>query len=287
MGRNQGQHSKRDQQGRDQSQHSKRESQDGCLASPDNRVHKDRKLHRSTSRTERSPDSDGSSGGISKRPRLHRIYGEEIRRRRQSSSSQRVEREKYDDREADWKKGKRVCDVLGDDSSARKQKTSEWKTYEEETEGVIESKRMKSSLMADNRVLSPFNETFLERELKRIREHSHKDSEKHETSSHYSGNKTGNHYSEIRTVEDTRSVELTRNRGDELYVEERLHAKQFKGQSSAAVFLETNSKAVNRDASRIRESSTFLGSHDNLSESVKDKRSFLVSYEDSSDDENS
>ena len=272
--------------GRNQGQHSKRESQDGCLASPDNRVHKDRKPLRSTSRAEGSPDSDESNGGVSKSPRLHRVKDEEIRRRRRrSSSSQSVEREKSDDREADWKKGRRVCDVRID-SSARKRKTSERETYEEETEGVMESKSMKSTLMADNRALSPFNETFLERELKRIREHSHKDSEKYETSSHYSDGKTGSHYSEIRTVGDKRSTELTRNRGDEL-VEERSNAKQFKGQSSAAVSHDTNSKAAHWDAGRLREASTSLVLRDKVSGSVKDKGSFLVSYEDSSDDENS
>ena len=273
--------------GRNQGQHSKRESQDGCLASPDNRVHKDRKPLRSTSRTEGSPDSDGSNGGVSKSPRLHKVKGEEIRRRRQSSSSQNVEREKSDDREADWKKGRRECDVRVEDSSARKRKTSEWKSCEEETEGVMESKlRMKSTLMADNRALSPFNETFLERELKRIREHSHKDPEKHETSSHYSDSKTGSHYSETRTVGDKRSAELTRNRGDEVHVEERSNSKQFKGQSSATVFHDTNSKAAHWDAGRLRESPTSLRLRDKVSGSVKDKGLFLVSYEDSSDDGN-
>lgn len=212
--------------GRNQGQHSKRESRDGCLASPDNRVHKDRKPLRSTSRTEGSPESDGSNGGVSKSPRLHRVKGEESRRRRQSSSSQSVEREKSDDREADWKKGRRECDVRVEDSSARKRKISERETYKEETEGVMESKKMNSTLVADNRALSPFNETFLERELKRIREHSHKDSEKRETSSHYSASKTVSHYSETRTVGDKRSAELTRNHRDQLF-EERSHAKQF------------------------------------------------------------
>lgn len=66
-----------------------------------------------------------------------------------------------------------------------------------------------------------------------------------------------------------------------------MQSSSIKGQSSATVFHDTNSKAVHWGAGRLREASTSLGLRDKVSGSVKDKGSFLVSYEDSSDDENS
>lgn len=285
----------REQHDRHGSQHFKRDSRDGRLG--ENRVHsgvtpqsnyarRDREPRRSTSRTECSPvDDDGRNSGSCKlSPRFHRGKDEETGRRRLSSSSQNV-KEKYDQREGDSIRRKRVCDERDENSSPTKRVTSERETYKVVTDGVMRSKRIKSPVMASSPALSPLNESFLEKELKRIRAHSDKDSEKQSKSVHYSVSKTGCHGSHIKTVHDN-STELVGNRGSQLYTVEQLSSRQIKGQTAATAFHDTNSKATDREWDRLRESLTSLGTRDKVSGSLRDNRSSLVSYEDSSDDGN-
>ena len=275
------QNSNREQHDRHGSQLFKRDSRHGRLE--ENPVHsgvtpqsRDREPRRSTSRTECSPvGDDGRNRGSCKSPRHHRGKDEETGRRRRSSSSQNV-KEKYDQREGDSIKRKRVSDERDENFSPRKRKTTEREPCKDETEGVMHSKRMKSPIMASNPALSPLNESFLEKELKRLRAHSYKDCEKQSKSVHYSVSKTGCHGSQLKTVDDN-STELVGNRGSQLYTGEQLSSRQIKGQTSASVFHEEG---------RLRESLTSLGTRDKVSGSFRDNRSSLVSYEDSSDDGN-
>ena len=310
IGRDQGHHSKRDK--RDESLEEHRVHPGASLH--DNRVHKDTIPHRSTSRTESSPDSDrnNSDTRISRSPGLHRMksektarsrhlsssqsverekekHGEEGRspRKRKTSkgnahmetetegmldskrmnSSQRVERDKEKHREEVRSKGRNEHAVHDAHLSPRKRKTSERKSHETELEGILDCKGMKSPKMENSLSRSPLNETFLERELKRIRAHSDKGSEKHQTSALFLASNHGNH--------DYQGYRSNREESGE---------RQSKGHTSAAVSHVTNFKAAYRESGRSRQSSTSLGSRDQASGSVKDNKSYLVSYEDSSDE---
>ena len=220
-------------------------------------AHKDTKRHFSNSRAEASQDES---------PRLDKEKAKEITRRSHASPS--VKRKKRKHQEDAWGKGSREHVAPDLYLSHGKQSTSV--KHQMKTENATDSKRMKSTWMTDD-------ETFHSRELKRIRSGNIKDPEMCQAS-------IGCHDNKVRTVNEKSRVPVAQNYNAHLCTQKQFHARQSKGQSSKAVFASNNCNAGNSDTGRLGELSKSLGSQEKGGGTVKDNRSLLVSYDDSSDD---
>lgn len=261
----QGNHSKRDQKNQ-----SARESRDHTGA-----PHKETKPHRrSRNRGESSSENDRKKADISSPRGDGRGKGDDIKRERRrylsshssSSRSPSVDREKRKQRAEVRSKRSRERVGLDIHQSPRKRKTSERESYVS-GEDVYSPQK-------DNYALSSFHEKSVESFLKRIREHSGKDAEMHQTSADYRASKASDNRNTERVY--SRQTELSSTR----------HFKESfisKGQNSSALH-ETNSKSGYVETGSVTETSRSLGLRDQRSGSVRDRKASLVSYEASSDE---
>ena len=268
----QGNHSKRDQKNR-----SARESRDHTGA-----PHKETKPHRrSRNMSESSSENDRKKADISSPRGGGRGKGDDIKRERRrylsshssSSRSPSVDREKGKQRAEVRSKRSRERVGLDIHQSPRKRKTSERESYKRASGEDV------SSPQKDNYALSSFHEKSVENFLKKIREHSGKDAEMHQTSADYRASKASD-----ASLGDNRNTERVYSRQTEL--SSARHFKESfisKGQNSSALH-ETNSKSGYVETGSVTETSRSLGLRDQRSGSVRDRKASLVSYEASSDE---
>ena len=131
-----------------------------------------------------------------------------------------------------------------------------------------------------------FHEKSITSTLKRIREHSDKEDKLRETSVDYRASKTSvaGRSSKCVTATDRGSV------GKAPSYDKNSSARQFKEGSTTKAQISpavnaTDSKGAYCDTGGSRDKSNFLGSEDQWSGSVWDRKPSLVSYEASSDEE--